>query len=133
VSITASVRPPDSAQPVKTECKVPVDPVSGEWTSAAMKTPTEQYCPQTSQGVLVADGGNPITVVSSENGRATVTGLIPAKPVPPDQIARTVEELTTRPAAIENKEIIQFKGAKTPQLIVPARAPRVSRSIRRGA
>jgi cold shock CspA family protein len=125
VTITASVRPPDSAGLTRTNCTVPVDSVTGEWTSAAIKTSTERYCPQTLLGIVVVDGNNPITVVSSENGRASVTGLIPAKDVPRAEIARTVEELTRRALGAQDKEIIQFKGEKTPQVIAPPRPPRL--------
>ncbi len=115
VTITANVIAPNAKDPTPTTCTVAVHPVSGEWS-------TERNCPEAAQGNLVVDRTRPITVVSTERGRAAVAGYIPSElPSRPssEQIARTVEQLGERNPAVANKELIQFRGERTPGATVP--------------
>jgi hypothetical protein len=127
VVITASVIPPDGAAPSPADCRVPVDPVSGAWSSAAMKTPTELYCPDAAKGRLVVDEDHPLKVASSERGETSVRGFIPTQPralVGAEQVAQTLKEITG-PGLLraEDKELIQFKGERTPQAVIRRIAP----------
>lgn len=128
VTVTASVIPPDGKSPTAEDCTVPVDKVSGAWSSAAMKTPTERYCPATSQGHLVVDGSHPLKVASSENGETAVTGYIPTERIAPvlaARVAQTLKQITAagppgtvnRQLRAEDKELIQFKGERTPRAV----------------
>jgi hypothetical protein len=130
VTIAASVIAPDTKDSKPTLCTVPVHPVSGEWNT--------EDCPSAVQGTLVVDSGHSIAVTSSERGSALLTGFLPSvPPTPPsaEDIARAIELLRKAgepesPESAENrKELIQFKGERTPKATVtpaqPARPPRV--------
>jgi len=131
VTITASVKPPDAIVPTLSTCTVPVDPVTGQWNAAAMKTLTEPFCPATSRGTLVVDVGHPVTVASSENGQASVTGFIPipvverilAEAVPRSsaEVVQTFErQMIQNKERLknQNKELDQFLGERTPRATI---------------
>jgi plastocyanin len=131
VTITASVKPPDAIVPTLSTCTVPVDPVTGQWNAAAMKTLTEPFCPATSRGTLVVDAGHPVTVASSENGQASVTGFIPipvverilAEAVPRSsaEVVQTFErQMIQNKERLknQNKELDQFLGERTPRATI---------------
>jgi len=75
VTITAHVIAPNARDPKPVNCKVPVHRVSGQWNT--------DTCAPAQQGVLVADAGHPITVVSAERGRASINGFVPSMPSTP--------------------------------------------------
>jgi hypothetical protein len=119
VTITANVTVSGATKPVT--CTVPVDPVTGHWD-------TSSNCPAAQQGALVVDGTRPVTVVSAGGGRAAVTGPIPSTPPTPPSLAAAAATVAVQQAkapnpAVEKKELIQFRGAQTPQAtIAPLRA-----------
>ncbi|MEA2346055.1 MAG: manganese oxidase [Thermoanaerobaculia bacterium] len=118
VTITANVTVSGTTKPVT--CTVPVDPVTGHWDTST--------CQAAQQGALVVDGTRPVTVVSAGGGRAAVTGPIPSTPPTPPSlaaagVAMAVQQAKAPNPAVEKKELIQFRGAQTPQAtIAPLRA-----------
>jgi cold shock CspA family protein len=110
VTITASVRLPDARNPKLIKCKVPVDPVSGDWSSAT--------CADSAQGKLDVSRARPIEVVSSEGGRASITNPIPVAALPPSPalLSQTIGALGAEP---QKREAVQFSGERTPTLRIP--------------
>jgi hypothetical protein len=133
VTITASVIAPNTRNAKPVTCTVPVDRVTGEWN-------TDQ-CQFAAQGVLVVGAGRPITVVSEERGRVAVNGFVPSVAPPPvtgQELVEAIEHLRSEvvDAATQQgrKEIIQFKGERTPAATVgPVRPARVDAIPSHGA
>ena len=125
VIITAHVIAPNTKDPKPVNCTVPVQRVSGQWDTAT--------CPLAQQGVLVVDAARPITVVSTEHGRASINGFVPsAPPKAPtlEEVAARVLQVERQNPQVQNKELIQFKGERTPLATVlpltPLRPARVN-------
>ena len=113
VTITANVIAPNTKDPKPVSCTVPVQRDSGQWDTAT--------CPLAPQGVLVVNAGRPITVVSTEHGRTLINGFVPSAPAKPpslEEIATRVQEVNQENLQLENKELIQFKGERTPTATV---------------
>ena len=123
VTITAHVIAPNTKDPKPVSCVVPVHRVSGQWNT--------DTCAPAQQGVLVAGAGRPITVVSTERGRASINGFVPSvPPTPPslEDIAAMVQQAKQKDLAPENKkELDQFRGEQTPQARVVAPPERPAR------
>ena len=116
VTIRASVRLPDAKDPKQITCKVPVDRVSGQWSSA--------ICPETAQGKLEVSRTRPVEVVSDERGRASVTAPIQIPAVAPsaELVAREIDAIR---AEGQKRETVQFLGERTPTIQIPgASTPR---------
>ncbi|HYT90904.1 MAG TPA: hypothetical protein VEL76_19495 [Gemmataceae bacterium] len=113
VTISASVRKAGSV--VKATCTVPVDAVTGAWTSAA-------NCSDAGEGKLIVDGANPVMAQSTGGGRASVNGFIPALKPPVALSAQQRSQNTQAKIQKGNQqtpEIVQFRGERIP----PARVP----------
>jgi len=113
VIITANVTAPNTKDPKPVTCTVPVDPVTGVWATTS--------CLPAQQGALVIDAGHPVSVASSEGGRASIAGFVPSTPPRPTsfaEVAATITRAQPRVLALENKELVQFRGAQTPMATI---------------
>jgi len=94
-----------------------------------------QGCTQTvfAKGVLVVDAARPIAVVSTEHGRTSINGFVPSAPAKPpslEEVAAMVQQVKQKNPQVENKELIHFRGERTPLATVlpltPLRPSRVN-------
>jgi hypothetical protein len=117
VTITANVTVPGTNAPKPVSCTVPVDPVTGHWDTSG--------CLPAQQGALVVDAARPVNVVSAGGGRASVTGPVPSTIPPPPrsfaEIAMSVQSAKQMTPIVEEKEIVQFRGAPTPMATIVRR------------
>jgi hypothetical protein len=78
--------------------------------------------------VLVVDSAHPIAVMSTERGRTSINGFVPSSPPNPpsiEELAAMVERLKQRDPQVENKELIQFRGERTPPATIQPQRLRV--------
>jgi len=117
VTITANVTVPGTTAPKPVSCTVPVDPVTGHWDTTS--------CPAALQGALVVDAARPVNVVSAGGGRAAVTNPVPSTPPPGPrpfaEVAMSVQRAKQKTPIVEEKEIVQFRGAPTPMATIVRR------------